>query len=76
MCNPCTILSQPQVLLHWARHGAGHRCTFRADRSGPGGVTPLHLAALNPDPRAVLALLDTCPPEAFTCLVSKWVGWL
>ncbi len=49
---------------------------MRADLCGPGGITPLHLAALLPDARISLALLDSpecfgASCEAFTCLVSQ-----
>lgn len=39
MC-PCIV---PQGVLHWGEV-AGY--AWRADRTGPGGITPLHLAAL------------------------------
>ena len=44
---------------------------WRADQDGPNGITPLHLAALQEDARLALALLDICPEQAFTKLVTR-----
>jgi len=54
-------------MLHW---GFAHGYAWRADRAGPGGLTPLHLAALHDDVRIAVLLLDHCPPSAYTRLVA------
>jgi len=54
-------------MLHW---GAAHSYAWRADRAGPGGLTPLHLAALHDDVRIAVLLLDHCPPSAYTRLLA------
>lgn len=56
-----------QGMLHW---GKVHSYQWRADRRGPFGITPLHLAALSEEPRVMLSLLDHCPQGAFTQLVA------
>jgi len=56
-----------QGVLHWGQV-AGYK--WRADRSGPGGITPLHLAALQDDAHILLALLDHAPAGAFTRLAA------
>lgn len=50
-------------VLNW---GVTNGYQWLADHSGPSGVTPLHLAALQHDARIALALLDYCSPNSFT----------
>jgi len=61
-------LAMLQGLMIWGRQ---HNYSWHGDMSGPGGITPLHLAALLGDAHIVLVLLNCCPPNAFTRLVAK-----
>ena len=58
--HPTSLLALMCVCARW-----------RADQDGPNGITPLHLAALQEDARLALTLLDTCPEQAFTKLVTR-----
>lgn len=58
-------LASPR-LLHFTPYGSSSLCDTPACDAGPLGLTPLHLAALLPDPaaarQAVLLLVSRCAP--------------
>ncbi|KAG1672795.1 hypothetical protein FOA52_002783 [Chlamydomonas sp. UWO 241] len=60
-------LSLVSGMLHW---GLERGYAWRGDTAGPGGLTPLHLAALVEDARIAVLLLDHCPPGALTRLAT------